>query len=347
MAAMRKLGTLESIPFRFLTNPTTNALNYFPDDLASEIAQWCPRPFEFLPEDATTDGPQLVAVQSIGIVEDAQRIWELRANLGPEAIIAVWLWDNHTAYIPNLRAAQAADLVFFSHSSHSDYLQNPASALVGHVPACSAQWRHDDAAKLHERFSGAARRSELLVNYVEYPHAEERNRVIAAVREGIPEAAVLSMPAGDRKRYFCKDRAERFAEWARHKTTLILPLCEDLSTRVFDALLCGVVPIVPTNIPDFDLVIPDEVQQELGIVRITSYEIDEIRNAWRTAEANFDRLGPSGVEARHRHVLDNHLLINRITELLQITYMLATEALHLRFRNGAQGHALYVGANAS
>lgn len=340
---LASLSRLNSLPYRFLADPTASTLSYFPVDLHAELEQWSPAPFRYCrPEDRVT-GPQLVVFHSIGIPDEARRLWELRATLDPQAIIVLWMWDNHTAHISNLRSALAADLVFFSHSPHADYLFNPASAVVGHVPACSAQWRHDDAAQLFRETGYAPRRHSLLMNYVEYDFAGERNAVIAAVREQIPEAAMLSMAAGDRRRYFGKSSQERFAEWAQHKTTLILPISEDLSTRLFDALLCGLVPIVPTSISDLDAIVPDEEQQALGIVRIGSYNVNEIRRATQAALQNFDELGPDGMLARHRLVLEHHMLGNRLTALLQMMYMLLDGSCEIRFRDGAHGPALYVG----
>lgn len=342
MSKLARLRELASIPFGFHVHPSTNPFAYFPADLEEELEQWSPAPFRYCRGENQEPGPQIAVVHSIGTTSEALRIWELRESLGPHAIIVLWLWDNHTAYIPTLRAAQAADLIFFSHSPHSEYLFNPASAVAGHLPACSAQWRHDEAAALYQAGDIAQRRHGLLLNYVHYGFAEARNKVIAAVRENIPEATVLSMPAGNRTRYFDKSRRQRFAEWMEYKTTLILPLNDDLSTRLFDALLCGLVPIVPANIPDIDSAIPEVEQQRLGIVRINSYEIEEIRYAVQLALQNFDSLGREGADARHLLALGHHLLTNRISTLLQTIHMLIAGTIDIQFGDGPSGPALYV-----
>lgn len=339
---LTRLGELASYPYCFRVHPSASNLAYFPVDLNAELEQWSPAPFHYVASETRMTGPQIVIFQSIGIADEARQIWELRESLGPHDIIVLWLWDNHTAYIPNLRSAQAADLVFFSHSPHAEYLFSPASAVAGHLAACSAQWRRGEATAFFQATDFSARRHSLLVNYVEYGFASERNTVIAAVRKNVPEAAVLSMPAGNRKRYFNKSAEQRFAEWTEHKATLILPIHDDLSTRLFDALLCGLVPIVPTNIPDIDLLIPENEQQRLGIVRINSYEMEEIQHATQLALQNFDRLGREGAAARHHLVLDHHLLINRITALLHTIYMLIEGSISIRFTDGHCGPALYV-----
>lgn len=348
LSKFARLRNLSSYPYCFLTNSfVSGKLAYFPSDLDQELRQWSPEPFRHYADEIEVTGPRIVIFHSVVAPDEAGCIWELRKSLGPDAIIVLWMWDNHTAHIPNIRSAQAADLVFYSHSPHTDYLYNPASAVAGHVPACSAQWRHDEAAALFQATISSTRRHSLLVNYVDYNYASERNAVIAAVRENIPEATVLTMPATDRKRYFQMSPQRRFAEWAEHKATLILPVQDDLSTRLFDALLCGLVPIVPTNIPDIDLLISEEVQQRLGIVRINSYQIDEIRRATQSALQSYDRLGPEGATARHRFVLDHHMLVNRMSALLQMIYLLIAGKLDVKFMNGRSGPALYVEPTAN
>ncbi len=343
LSKLARIGTLSSFPYSFRTNPYVgDKLAYFPSDLNQELRQWSPDPFRYYANEGEVDGPRIVIFHSDGGPDEANRIWDLRQTMGPDAVIVLWMWDNHTAYIPNVHSAQTADLVFYSHSLYTDYLHNPASAIAGHVPACSAQWGHDEAAALFQATTSSRRRHSLLVNYVRYDFASERNAVITSVRENIPEATVLTMPATDRKRYFQLSSQQRFVEWAEHKATLILPVRNDLSTRLFDAMLCGLVPIVPTNISDIDLLISEEDQQRLGIVRINSYDIDEIRLATQSALQNYDRLGPEGALARHRFVLDHHMLVNRIAALLQMIYMLISGNLDIRLRNDRSGPALLV-----
>jgi FkbM family methyltransferase len=112
-------------------------------------------------------------------------------------------------------------------------------------------------------------------------------------------------------------------------------------------LLCGLVPIVPTNIPDFDLLMPEEVQERLGIVRINSYQIDELRLATQSALQTYDRLGPEGALARHSCVLSHHMLGNRIAALLQMIHMLISGKLDIRFMNDHSGPGLRVEPTAN
>jgi hypothetical protein len=159
------------------------------------------------------------------------------------------------------------------------------------------------------------RSDKLLVNYVDYPFSP-RTQLLRILKMQMPEANVLLMAPNERSRYYGKSRAERLREWMEYKSTLILPVDRDLSQRVFDALLCGQILVVPNIIPDFDEVIPPAVQSDLGIIRLQSLQIGVIRQAAAQAVRVFDEMGPRGVEARHRYVLENHMMVNRIRIML-------------------------------
>lgn len=338
----RSLHSIREVPYAFHVHPVVNNLAYFPKNLDNELAAWSPDPFRLVsPEEAFSRGGAIHIFHSIGHPDEARTLWALREKIGQSGLIAVWMWDNHTSYVSNVMTAAAADLVFYSHAPHSAYLYTPASAVCGHIPACSAQWGRREAEALFLEFGLRQRQHKLLTNYVNYDYAPERNAAIATIRERIPEANILVMPAGDRSRYFALSPAQRFAEWASHKITVILPISDDLSTRFFDALLCGLVPIVPTNIPDVDVIISETEQMRLGIVRINSYDSDEICAAVQQAFVNFDALGEAGILARHQFVLENHMLINRMTAILFFHFQLINGLAVLEFGDGQAGPAIY------
>jgi hypothetical protein len=240
-------------------------------------------------------------------------------------VLAIWLWDNHISMVSNSRVAREADVVFPSHAYESAYLANPDSILGPHAPACCAQWARQEAGRLFAAHGNGPRSGQLLVNYVDYAFSP-RSALLRALAAQAPEADVLLMAPERRERYFSMTPAERFQEWARYKCTAILPVDADLSTRVFDALLAGVVPIVPRTLRDFDVVVPPAVQEALGIVRIDEPTVDALRAAAREAVRRFDALGAAGAAARHLYVLDNHLLADRVRAMGQSIVRLAAGA---------------------
>jgi hypothetical protein len=308
-------------------------------------------PEEFIAETLNFGSPpDFIIVTCAGAIKEAELLWDLRQRVGPEPIIALWLWDNHCNPLGNLSCAHAADLVFFSHRFANEGWFNvfqPNSAALTHVPACTAQWSHRQAAEYFEKSLTKPRKHKLLINYVLYTmFSEDRRRILLDYQKGLPDADVFLMSPGDRSRYANLDRAGRFAEWANYKATIIVPLVQDLSTRVFDALLAGLVLIVPNDIPDFDFVIPRDIQAELGILRTDSLEINEIRDLSRFALETYDRTGHAGAMARHTFALENHMLVNRVASMLAMFWLIGTGQQKIVFQHGAKGPALYASGPA-
>ena len=312
-AQLRRLFEAASVPFAFAPCLEGDALRYFSAETEADLSHFAPPPFALVPE-ASLEQAKLVIATSHGM-DVSPMLRELRRRAHPDAIIALWLWDNHLNQLPNLRAALGADLVFPSHAYDCRYLANPVSVGGPHIAACSAQWASGEAARLFAEFGAGPRQHKLLVNYVDYTWSW-RSGLLRALAAEAAEAEVLTMPHDSRQRYFGKSPAERFREWAAFKCTIVLPVDQDLSTRFFDALLAGMVPVVPRMVEDFDAVVPGADQDKLGIVRIGEVDVESVRKGAREALERFDRMGAAGAQARHRYALENHLLAHRVGKIL-------------------------------
>lgn len=234
----------------------------------------------------------------------------------PDAILVGWHWDNHVNYLNNISANMVVDAWCESHSYASDYLINPISAHLAHVPACSAQW----LASQVENFPIAGvpdRDPRCLVNYVDYKFSK-RTEVLKALKHSVPEAHCLIMDASDRTRYFFKSARDRYLEWSGFMSTIILPVDRDLSTRVFDALVAGLVLVVPRSIPDFDRIIPRADQEKIGVVKIDNFDVRTVRLACLAAKKVFLQMGESGIAARRALVLNNHMFVHRIRDIISL-----------------------------
>ena len=310
-------------PVRFALMPSheTNSLDYFSPGRDADLQRFFGEgPIRYVPP-ARVDSADVVILTAHGS-DLSVPIWNLRRKLPQEAIIAVWFWDNHLAQLPNLKTALAADVLFPSHAYIAHYLFNPVSVVAGSSAACSAQWTADEAREIIASCAGTARIHKALVNYVDYEFSW-RSALLRELAASCGNAHVLLMPAQDRSRYFRKTRRERLLEWLRYKATVILPVDKDLSTRVFDALLAGQIPVVPSIIRDFDRVIPPQVQRELGIVRVDDLVLSTIRPAIDEALRRFDEMGTEGVERRQQFALRNHMLPNRMAEMMNTLALVA------------------------
>lgn len=321
-AHLRRLFESARVPFSCAAFVEGDYLRYFPPATEAEFSRLAQPPFVHLAGEENLSQAKVLIATATG-ADMSQSLRELRRRAHPDAFIALWFWDNHVAHVANLRSALAADLLFPSHAYDCAYLTNPVSAIGPHVPLCSAQWTADEAARLYAELGSRPRKEKLLVNYVDYPWAW-RSALLRTLAAQAPEAEVLSMPPDSRERYFAKSSAERFREWTDYKCTIMLPVDKDLSTRFFDALLAGLVPVVPRLVEDFDAVVPPADQEQLGIVRIDNLDVATIRRAAREAADRFDRMGPAVAQARHRYALENHLLAHRVHVMLNVIRSLAT-----------------------
>jgi len=240
-------------------------------------------------------------------------IWNLRRQL-PDAVCLVWLFDNHLSQIGNLRTVMAADGYFPSHAFCADYLFNPYSPNLGHLPAACLQWSR---AELVEGLAVPRLRADrFLAAFVDYPFAA-RHEFLGRLG-AVPEADLLLMPPGDRSRYRDKSTAERLAEWCSYKSSVVLPVERDLSTRLFDALASGQIPLVSDAVLDLDRVIPPAIQAQLPILRFRDGDIPALLAAHAEALRRFDAEGEAGLWRRVGFVLDGHLLQHRLASILAL-----------------------------
>ena len=315
--------------FTFIPSAECNFIGYFPVDYAADCQAGLSPNLRYLPPTSNFCDADIAIVTAHGS-DLSPALWEFRKKLQSGALVLVWMWDNHLADTNNIRTALAGDFVFVSHNYCAGYLFTPAAALGAHIPLCSAQWTTAEAKDAFAQFGGITRSSRLLVNYVDYPFSW-RSELLGKLGAQMPEANVLLMAPGERSRYFGKTRAERFKEWCEHKSTLILPVSQDFSTRIFDALLAGQVLLVPNIVADFDQVIPPALQSELGIIKLPDVEVSTIREGAKRAERRFDELGMEGVRARHQFVLEKHMTVHRIGAMLEVLKGVATKKLSVVF----------------
>ncbi|CAO3405178.1 hypothetical protein VH569_21005 [Azospirillum sp. 11R-A] len=260
--------------------------------------------------------------------------WKLQSMPG-QPFIALWAWDNHHEPTLNSRAAMIADAVFPAHwFAHKD-MANAATLIAPHLPLCVTQWSSVFLASMEERIVAAGRCDKLYGGFFNHADAKERNGLIASYRERYPNEHVFTLGLDKRPAYFSFSQEQRLLDWSSYKVSVILPLRNDISQRLFDALACGLIPIVPPEFPDLDLVISRHDQHSLPIIRMESYSVEGIADAHTRALKLFDRDGKQGVMRRHRFARDNHGLRNRIDRLVSLFRQgTAFSRVQISFENG-------------
>jgi hypothetical protein len=325
--------------FVFVPSPETRELNYFQSEFEHELARLKVGSFSCRSQHDTRPADLLICTAHGNDL--APQLWAARHELGPQCMVATWFWDNHVRQLSNLRTALASDFVFASHAYAAGGLLNPVAPLGSHVAACSAQWTREQAMSGFEASTPRPRSDRLLVNYVAYPSANRTPLLQALQAANAPELDVLLMQPDDRARYFSLTPAARFAEWAQHKAALILPVDKDLSTRLFDALLCGQVPVlVRGSVADLDQVITPADQKALGFVQIDAANVQSIRAGAVQAAQRWDEQGLAGARRRHDYVLGAHMLTSRIELILKCLWALGTGEAAVAHVQGAGALAL-------
>ncbi len=322
------------LSFTFVPSEST-LFKYFPSDLSTEFRSLQSEGFEYIPPTEPLTNCDIAIITAHGSDLSAA-LWKFR-QFASNTLIAVWLWDNHICHAQNLQTTLATDLIFASHQYQLEYLINPVSILALHVPACSAQWTKHQASEIFAGEQRSARSNKILANYVDYEFSW-RSSLLRRMKTELPEAEVILMSPNDRSRYFGKNSAERFEEWLGYKAALVLPFDQDLSTRVFDGLLAGQIIIAPQTIPDFDKVIPPDLQRRLGILRLPDLDMSTIRKfAWQAINT-FDEAGEQGVRERHQYAIKNHMLVNRVKMMLEFIKKTSVSKMTPIFYGDQQGH---------
>lgn len=337
----RLLEVKNRVDYTFAISKDDTQIKYFSRELTTDLDALSPEPFRFVAHDSG-ERPDLIILTVHGQDVSGQ-IWELYDNYGEDIVVALWHWDNHHGFTNNFKSALAGDLIYPSHLNTAAYLWSPASVVGPVIPACVGQWSSAEAARLFDQYGLQSRKHSMLLNYVLYETYTERNEILQQIQDVAPEHCIerRMMPRTDISRYFTKRPDERFQEWAIYKATIILPLNQDVSTRLFDALLSGMVPIVAPFACEIDRIIPVEEQLEMGFVRLTSFDIDQVVSAINESLERFDGMGIDGVLGRHRYAIEHHLIINRVTAILENVYRLASGEFQVEFIDGPHGRALY------
>ena len=234
-------------------------------------------------------------------------------------IVVVWMWDNHHSYVNNYNLASAADVFFPAHGYCSDYLNNPYSLNGGALPAACRQWSVGEAREWYGKHCRIPRKDELYGGFVEYANlGVERTSLVKDCIDTFERHALsLRTPEKMQEEYFPRADEERFVEWMEHKVSLALPIDRDIPCRVFDALVSGQIPIVPTKIEGFDDLISRELQDSLPVFRLESDSPVEIWEIYQKALCAYDSEGLEGGKRRHLYALENHMMVHRMGEIVR------------------------------
>ncbi len=279
------------------------------------------------------NGPFDLCVVCIRVTDEELLIKRVRERRLATVIVG-WGWDNHHSRKRNLQIVPMTDLFLPAHNYCAPYLMSPHSILGGQVPLGSYQWSRRAAASLFARHRNRPRHDALHGGYVAWKITPERAAFVRKLQRGLSGHALRLLNGQGRQDYFELGPEDRWLDWAGHKVGLILPFQKDLSTRFFDSLLTGQVPIVPIWCQDFENVIDDAAAKALPVVRLADESLPAVKEAWAEAVRRYDSDGAAGAERRHRYALENHHLIHRLAPICHQVRALAARDARIEMKTG-------------
>jgi GT2 family glycosyltransferase len=291
----------------------------FSKEIEAELAAYAPSGTVIVfGEDETAPGVATadLILALIHVQDEDAMVERLRAVRSDRAVVG-WFWDNHHHVFENYRISKTLDVVVPGHGFCGGYLKSRESRMSDSLPLCVTQWARTEVGPWFEGHGLATRSDALYGGFVDYGFNDRRRTFVLEVQKRLPGNALRLIDELRLAEYFGRSEEDRFAEWCGYKTSLVLPLQDDLSQRFFDALLTGQVPLAPYDIRDFDQVISPELQESLPVIRFSMDDPDSAVAAHAAAVAAFDRGGVDGARARHDFARENHMFSARIGQLVE------------------------------
>lgn len=240
-------------------------------------------------------------------------------NRGFSGLIVSWFWDNHHHTFRDIDVAQESDICIPGHGFSTGHLISQNNILwKDPIPMCTTQWTKTEAQQFFAEYGYRTRLNNLYGGFTHYIFSQKRNEFLKQIIKGFPEHYIQLIEPEREQEYFGLMPQQKFEQWSSYKTSLCVPINQDLSQRFFDALLCGQIPIITPDIVDLDRLIPRSLQDNLPVVRLQGYDLDSLKVAYREAINRFDAEGLEGMDRRHLFALNNHLFVNRINTILEV-----------------------------
>lgn len=225
-------------------------------------------------------------------------------NRNPEVLFVIWDWDSQHWIQMSAMLAMNCDFYIPGTSENVFLLSHFNPCVMGPVFIGVHQWTRKFIA---DNFSCLLepRRNEPLGTHAFYGNYQRRNRALATVTKTYPSVGFGT------NEYKQKSDMDNFREWAGHKTHWIAPVLGGVPIRVYNALIVGGIPIVPSfyrNLPEV---------AALGDVPLF-YEVADLIDPKfinEQAVAKFDAAGESGLIQRVAVALDTHHIDSRCEQI--------------------------------
>jgi hypothetical protein len=307
--ALLKNTRLESLKKQFEIRGPTNLwlgprLSVFEFNAPNLITDALPSNFFHLSASTSLTSKIELLKNSIVIVsnndiatQESQNIYsELVTHCASTCFIA-WDWDNHHWLDLSTFLASHSDIYAPSHHENLYLLSRYNWQTIGPIYCTTEQWSREFLSNNLEKLLSSNRSNSPLGMHIPHPSFSFRMQIVKTLNSFYPSIGFST--AG----FHNRSPEDRLEEWCSHKSHWIAPVLNDVPIRLFDALITGGIPIVPTSMQFLPLV--NKIPRE----HIVFYSVNDIVNPHdvvNRATDLFDKFGKYGITSRHRYALDHH-----------------------------------------
>ena len=252
----------------------------------------------------------IILLHNFGEVSD---IFQYLQNNNYKSLFCVWMHDNHIGSFQD--TARNCDIFFPCHFVNYGDMANENSLRGPVVPDYTRNIELDVTLSCLDNADYIHTENRVVAQYFIY-NSFPRNRHLYALTQDDVFRCYFASQEDRVELYWGLSEQEKNRRWGMYKSSIVVPVHRDISTRIFDGLAWGHTVIVPDTIDGFERVFPQAVQDELSIVRYAANA--PLRDVVLTAHkalALFDAGGAEKARARHQFVAKHHTYENRLTDI--------------------------------
>ncbi len=225
-----------------------------------------------------------------------------------KTIFVGWDWDNHHWFNMSSFLAAHTDLYVPAHHENLFLLTRFNWLTIGPVYASTIQWSKQFLGDHLGEIVSSQRSDDPLGKHVYYAKFQFRNRIVTTLNQFFTSVGFTE------RNFHVRSADDRLEEWCSHKSHWIVPVLNDVTIRIFDALITGGIPIVPESLRFLPPVnaIPKDYFLFYG-----PQDIVNPKPLAEKARELFDKGGRDKLLERHHYALNNHHVEISITEILE------------------------------
>jgi hypothetical protein len=226
----------------------------------------------------------------------------------PHTIFVAWDFDNHHWYPMSTFLAAHSDMYFPAHPDYFSLLSRYNRCIAGPVSCGVIQWSRSYLAENFDKIIFASRSDKPLGAHILYEKFRFRSQTISTLGGHFPTTVGFRTAA-----FHQTSAADRLKEWCGHKAHWTIPVLNDISMRLFDALTTGGVPIVP----DTQKYHPTVAALAEHIVFFRATDLVSPQSVVDAANQKFDAGGVGKIIERNRLGQTQHHVSSRIETILK------------------------------